>query len=808
MSEKSVPYLLKFMHEMGLAMWHEEVSLKDVIIMDPVKYFVTPATTIICKHVQREDDHDATWHLLPIHKKCRKAYSDDWKMMLEYGLVSEQLLDALLSEYLQKEKVKALMLRYGLLVRLNNKLNSNSDSSSETDAASSNSMFGTGYLVPSLFNAKEELKGGTNHQQEAFMSINSFHIGFYASRMLEVASITDTSEMKSKGFLPNGFFERLLCRMIGICLNDSPSQAVDWSKNIQKDTVLLTYKGQRFRMSCLLSENMIRVDVFGHNPAPIYFLLSENVELVCEESYRSLKCMTLLSLIAAAATSNNCPQFIKLDALQRCIKEISMISFPPQISVTQLKEKYNVWFFDHKQTLALSGYDIFLSYRWNYQDSALVKCLFHEFSYYNISSERYSPVSVFLDGRRLQDGEDFRESFVTSLLQSKIVVPIVTVEALKRMIHHNPAQVDNLLLEWILALHFCESSSGLKVIPIVFGSYSLVEDTNASVTGVGTDNKKKKKVLKEIKGINDHHSFSYTVPYPGGRLEAVDYTDVDIVNLLMSSPSTGKKRVIPELTLITADNLLKKNGQKGLSEEMKKQTIDQIVSKLLLFQGIFLSSSALPSSSTLLKEFAGTLVERLMNTLLTVYREASCQLPLTTDNDYFFYNRKKEEKGLTKIAASSPDVIDPFCDNSNRDYITAFSYLEPKMSIIPDLWSSLLKELHIDEVDDLKNRNQCLVGLAGLLHEIPFSGFCSALRLDTSSFDIKLGVSAEKLEAVYIIISQPKKSSCPKCWKALLEELSITDANDLFDVEPTVLSGILGLLKATQAKAVRDLLNV
>jgi hypothetical protein len=41
----------------------------------------------------------------------------------------------------------------------------------------------------------------------------------------------------------------------------------------------------------------------------------------------------------------------------------------------------------------------------------------------------------------------------------------------------------------------------------------------------------------------------------------------------------------------------------------------------------------------------------------------------------------------------------------------------------------------------------------------------------------------------------------------LLEELSIEEANDLVDVEPKVLSGLIGLLKPTQAKAVHDLIN-
>jgi hypothetical protein len=798
MSEKSIPYLLKFMHEMGLAMWHEEVSLRDVIIMDPVKYFVTPATTIICKHVQREGDHDATWHLMPIHEKCRKSYSDDWEMMLQYGFVSEQLLDALLSGYSQKENVKKLMLCYGLLLNL-------IGDHSKAGVIHSNSLFGTGYLVPSLFNPREDAREAED-KHEVNVCVNSFYLGFYVSKLLELGSTIDISEIKSKGFLPNGFFERLLCKMISVCLNDSPSQAADWSKNIRKDSVLLTVKGQKFRMTCILSENMIKVDVFGYNPIPVYLLLSENIETVCEESYHTLKYMTLLSLMVNAANRDDESHFIKLECLQRSMAEVASLSLPSDVSLAKLKEVYNVWFCGYKQTLALSGYDIFLSYRWNAQDSALVKCLFHEFSYYNLSSERYSPVSVFLDGRRLQDGEDFRESFVSSLLQSKIVVPVVSVEALKRMVHHNPAQIDNLLLEWILALHFSETSSGLKVIPIVFGSYSLVDDKIVKIIDDSADSDKKRKVIKEIKGISDPHSFSLRIPHPGGRLEAVDYKDVDIVNLLASSKFT---KIVPDLTLITADTLLKKNGQKGLSDEMKCQSVDQIVSKLLLFQGIFLSSSDLPSSRCLLKEFAGKQVERLMHTLLTVFRDTSCQHPLTTDNDYFFYNLKKTlSDDRPKTVPSSVEVAPPSSDSCTPDYVKGFSFLAPTMSIIPDLWSSVLAELHIHNVNDLENRGtDCLIGLAGLLHDVPFKGFCSALLLDVSIFEINLDASTEKLETVYSILSQPKRATCPKAWKALLEELSLEEAQDLPIVGPRVVSGLIGLLKSTQVKSVRDLLN-
>jgi hypothetical protein len=166
--------------------------------------------------------------------------------------------------------------------------------------------------------------------------------------------------------------------------------------------------------------------------------------MICEESFHTLKCMSLLPYPRDLHDTHKQSRvelhsqysFVKLSFLEQCVSKNASFSLPDNASLYQLKEDYNVWFIRYKHSLPLSGYDIFLSYRQNDQDSALVKCLFHQFSNYNLSSEIYSPVSVFVDRRRLKDAEDFRETFVSSLLQSKIIVPIITAEALKRMIHH------------------------------------------------------------------------------------------------------------------------------------------------------------------------------------------------------------------------------------------------------------------------------------------------------------------------------------------------------------------------------------
>eukprot|EP01040_Poterioochromonas_malhamensis_P009616 gene9616-biopygen1868 len=54
--ENKVSLLLRFLHEMGILMWHDEDKLREVVVFDPIEYFVKPATIMICKHVPDEAD--------------------------------------------------------------------------------------------------------------------------------------------------------------------------------------------------------------------------------------------------------------------------------------------------------------------------------------------------------------------------------------------------------------------------------------------------------------------------------------------------------------------------------------------------------------------------------------------------------------------------------------------------------------------------------------------------------------------------------------------------------------------------------
>jgi hypothetical protein len=127
---------------------------------------------------------------------------------------------------------------------------------------------------------------------------------------------------------------------------------------------------------------------------------------------------------------------------------------------------YSAWL---ERKLLLLSYDIFLSYRRGGKDAELVSSLFEMFKKFPIGL-RGRAIRVFLDDKRLQLGQDFQVSFGKSLINSSIMTPIISEEALGRMISVdcNPMNdpEDNVLVEWIIGLN-CSVSNGLHIFPIV-----------------------------------------------------------------------------------------------------------------------------------------------------------------------------------------------------------------------------------------------------------------------------------------------------------------------------------------------------
>jgi GTPase SAR1 family protein len=106
--EDDVEQWLQFLHDMGIVMWHNEQSLKDVVVKDPEVFFVEPVTRVIC--VQGV-------HHCEFRVECNGSHlHEDFQTMLRTGIVSMELLRGLLRdlEPLHVDMVIGLLRKYSL----------------------------------------------------------------------------------------------------------------------------------------------------------------------------------------------------------------------------------------------------------------------------------------------------------------------------------------------------------------------------------------------------------------------------------------------------------------------------------------------------------------------------------------------------------------------------------------------------------------------------------------------------------------------------------------------------------------------
>jgi GTPase SAR1 family protein len=244
----AVEALLIFLHEMGIVMWHSDESLRDVVILDPIAYFVAPATTIICKHMSSASD--GTRHVVDAHKLCNKAHYDSWMRMVHKGVADRDLLLQLLSDCGdQATVVLRLMVKFGLLVPLeplNHSVNNEHSASvsgeighgtkEDTSAVKTQQELSPAceYLVPALLpaspSAPSHTTEGTSYTSAGCAHEATFYLVFTCARDLSSgdngtgSTLVSLRDCAAKGFLPRGLFERLLCKAVAWSRDASAQQ--------------------------------------------------------------------------------------------------------------------------------------------------------------------------------------------------------------------------------------------------------------------------------------------------------------------------------------------------------------------------------------------------------------------------------------------------------------------------------------------------------------------------------------------------------------------------------------------------------
>jgi hypothetical protein len=147
------------------------------------------------------------------------------------------------------------------------------------------------------------------------------------------------------------------------------------------------------------------------------------------------------------------------------------------LSKAEIEARYGVWL-ESALREPESGYDVFISYRWGERDSIVAKAFYDFLGNFNVGAQQRA-IATFLDTKRLKAGSEFQKAFSRALLGARVVCPIVSVDALKNMLKHDPAQVDNVLLEWLLASEFLDSGDAnarvRAVFPLVIGGWRTNE---------------------------------------------------------------------------------------------------------------------------------------------------------------------------------------------------------------------------------------------------------------------------------------------------------------------------------------------
>lgn len=257
---KDVKYLLEFLRDMGILMWYDDDGLRDVVILDPFEFFIRAATTVICKLVTTEDD--PTLHVTEVHKRCQKSHQAAWSDFMDRAVLDYDLLLALLQEWRDSATtIIRLMVKFGLLV-------------SVVDCEDDRAEVEPTYLVPVL------LPIATTSCFEGFETSSTCLFAFSVSKYFETHAKYLTSDQIAKfGFLPAGFFSRLLGKLVTASLVTSNINIV--ALKLSRNEALLIFGNQQFFIRECPEAKTLVLHIEGGNPMAVQRRVGDLIQVEC-----------------------------------------------------------------------------------------------------------------------------------------------------------------------------------------------------------------------------------------------------------------------------------------------------------------------------------------------------------------------------------------------------------------------------------------------------------------------------------------------------------------------------------------------
>jgi hypothetical protein len=409
----------------------DEPELRNVVVLDPIRFFVEPVATVICKHAVTANDtaDDSIVHRQDVHAKCEKKWKYDFLRMMQHGIVHSQVLSFLLSQGVDSrptDVIIQLMIKFGLLVEL-----------PVSDPQE--------YLVPALLPSHASVIRYSLHEEWT-----TCHL-FFATDSFSNNSTICRSDVDNFGFLPSGLFERVIGRVVAWMKAVAPSISIV-NKMFQHDEVILPIGSKSIRLKHRPELCTIEVNIEG-SVRTIHTRLVEKVEVILNECMKGLYCTTVLPFPNLPSR----PHFtfaddnflVPLSHIRNIVSEHSQLIGPLGVRLCDcnaVEDMYKDWLPVENQ----DTYDVFLSYRWGPTDAPhddrLVEEVYHRLGISNMEQGR--EINVFWDRVSLKVGTQFQSEFSKKLKNSTVVVPVISHQALARMCDVSRLKdVDSVIIE-------------------------------------------------------------------------------------------------------------------------------------------------------------------------------------------------------------------------------------------------------------------------------------------------------------------------------------------------------------------------
>jgi hypothetical protein len=364
--------------------------------------------------------HHSGLHSLPVDALAQRQYPDEWDQLLEEGKLAQPLLEVfwadggLTASAEERTALRHLLEKYDLLVEWK-----------EEGGADDT------FLVPSML----PVHGRPALEVDANAVCPEFFFVFRDERR------EWTAAEASKGFLPEGFFARLL------------KKAANWHQytatggrkpELYRNWARLSFGEHAFVLE--LQDRKIRVQLLVQNPTLVVERLVQMVAEIKSDCMAKLESMVAVRMEPDDGASGG-TIFVSLNTIKLTIgkkgqQELWIGKGTAQRSLPAAM--FRLWC----PPAVEAAYDVFISYRQS-SDAEFARMVFDCLTRF-VFGKQGRRLCVFLDSERLLDGLSWKQGFIDGVTKTTVLVPIVSKGCLEPMAQLDPANgkdwCDNVLL--------------------------------------------------------------------------------------------------------------------------------------------------------------------------------------------------------------------------------------------------------------------------------------------------------------------------------------------------------------------------